>query len=77
MTRREALRERIDADLLARYDASCKKHGSIGVAELAGGSCSVCRVELRPTQIDQLRQGPDIATCPMCGRMLVVRGGEL
>lgn len=77
VARREALRERIEADLLASYDESCQKHGSIGVAELTGGACSVCRVELRPIQIDTLRQGPDIATCPMCGRMLVVRGGML
>ncbi len=77
VNRREALRERIDDDLLAQYDESCKKHGQIGVAELAGGGCSVCRVELRPAQIDKLRQGPDIASCPMCGRMLVVRGGNL
>ena len=77
VNRREALRERIGEELLARYDASCKQHAQIGVAELSAGSCSVCRVELHPAQIDQLRQGPDIALCPMCGRMLVVRGGSV
>lgn len=76
VNRREALRERIPEDLLARYEVSCKKHGLVGVAELRAGSCTGCGVELQVSQIDRLRNGADIDTCPVCGRLLVVRGGE-
>lgn len=76
--RREALLERIPEDVAERYRQSCSRHGGIGVAKLAGATCSGCRVELQQAQLDQLRRGPDIAACPVCGRILVVReqGGE-
>lgn len=73
VNRREALHERIPADQLAAYQASCKKHGGVGVAELSGDTCAGCGVELRADQLATLRRGADVATCPVCGRMLVVR----
>ena len=73
MNRREALLERIPADLLARYQTSCKKHGLVGVSELKGRTCTGCGVEMQTSQTEDLRRGPDISTCPVCGRILVVR----
>ncbi|MBS5449699.1 MAG: hypothetical protein KHY83_09625 [Coriobacteriia bacterium] len=73
MGERESLVASVPPALLAQYEASCKSHGMIGVAELEQGMCSGCRVQLQPSQIDALRTGPDISTCPVCGRMLVVR----
>lgn len=58
---------------LARYAASCKAHAMVGVASLEAGSCTGCRVQLQPSQVDALRQGPDVSVCPVCGRILVVR----
>lgn len=75
VNRRETLLERIPEDVLATYKESCRKHGQLGVAELKGGSCTGCCVELQTSQLDKLRQGPDIARCPVCGRLLVVREG--
>lgn len=71
--RRAALVESIPPEMLERYTASCKAHGHIGVSELEGRACSGCGVELQQSQIEQLRHGPDVTTCPVCGRMLVVR----
>ena len=70
---RESLVSSLSAELLARYQASCKAHGQVGVAELDGGACTGCRVQLQPSQVDVLRQGPDVSVCPVCGRLLVVR----
>ncbi len=71
--RRAALVESIPRDMLDRYAASCKAHGQIGISELKGRTCSGCGVELQQSQIESLRRGPDITSCPVCGRMLVVR----
>lgn len=73
MARREALVERMPAETFRAYERSCKAHGQIGVSELRGNACSSCGVELQQSQIDALRLGPDIATCPVCGRIMVVR----
>ena len=70
---RESLIASIPDDLMQRYLASCKAHGMVGVARLEGGSCTGCCVALQPAQLARLRQGQDIATCPVCGRILVVR----
>ncbi len=71
--RRETLHEQLPSDLLKRYEKSCKDYGQLGVAELKGMVCSGCGVEMQQSQLDALRHGPDIATCPVCGRILVVR----
>ena len=73
MGERESLVASISAKLLKDYEARCKSHGLVGVASLEEGMCGGCRVQLQPSQLDSLRKGPDIATCPVCGRLLVVR----
>jgi len=73
INRREALHERIPADVLESYHASCNKHGQVGVSELVGRTCTGCGVEMQTSQTEALRRGPDISTCPVCGRMIVVR----
>ena len=70
---RESLVASVSEGMLERYARSCKAHGMLGVAQLEEGMCGACRVQLQPSQLDALRGGPDISTCPVCGRMLVVR----
>lgn len=74
--RREALLERLPQEAIESYRTSCAKHGGVGVAELHSCTCTGCGVELRQAQVDALRRGPDVASCPVCGRILVVRGGS-
>lgn len=72
---RESLVASISEDLLDRYKQSCEKHGGVGVARLENGGCTGCGVQLQPSQVDALRaQTDDVATCPVCGRILVIRG---
>lgn len=72
---RESIVASIPESLLAQYEQSSKKHGGVGVARLENGTCTGCGVQLQPSQVDALRaQSEDVATCPVCGRMLVVRG---
>lgn len=75
---REAAIASLPQELLDAYDKSCKAHGPVGVATIEAGTCSGCGMQLQPSQLDELRQGPDISACPVCGRLMVVRthGGE-
>lgn len=69
---RDALGKRLPADVLARYEAArASKHG-IGVGRLANGVCSACRTQLPADRAQSLAQGPEIAECPNCRRVLVV-----
>jgi uncharacterized protein len=71
---RAALLEALPDDLHARYEAVlASKHG-IAVGILDEGMCSACRVGLPAGKVDTLERGPDINTCPNCGRILIVRG---
>lgn len=71
---RAALLKALPDDLRERYEAVLgSKHG-IAVSILQEGMCSACRVGLPAGKIDTLEHGPDIGTCPNCGRILIVRG---
>lgn len=63
-------------DLLSRYEAAAAAKGGIGAARLLDVACSACRVELPAERVRELRAGPDIAVCPNCRRLLVVRGTD-
>jgi predicted nucleic acid-binding Zn-ribbon protein len=56
-----------------RYESiRAAKHG-IAVGSLEGDMCGVCRVSMPHERLERLLEGPDIAICPMCQRMLLVR----
>lgn len=68
----EKQREGIPDELLARYDAKAEKLGGMAVGELADGMCTACRIEFPYSELNELLDGPDLATCPQCSRLLVV-----
>lgn len=68
----EMLASQLPTDLLERYEKTRKAKGGIGVGVLQGSHCSVCRVEFPEGKQMQLLQGPEIAMCPQCHRILVV-----
>lgn len=74
--KRDALAKGLSGDLMERYEhARETKHG-IGVGVLRSGSCSACRMELPSERVQALESGPDVAVCPNCKRLLVVRVAE-
>lgn len=74
VARRETLEQSIPADTLKQYRQSCAAHNHVGICKLEGNSCTGCRVELQQAQYEALMQGDGLSTCPVCGRMMVVRG---
>lgn len=70
---RDREREAVDAGLLARYDAVRERQGGgVAVGELREGMCTACRIELPLAEVNELRSGPPLTTCPQCRRLLVV-----
>lgn len=51
------------------YERVRKKYGS-AVAEGTDGSCSACRIALRPQFFQDLKRGDQVMFCESCGRIL-------
>jgi predicted nucleic acid-binding Zn-ribbon protein len=70
---RVTLAASLPAPTRERYEAvRAAKHG-IAVGVLEGDMCGACRVSMPAERLERLVEGPDIGTCPMCQRLLVVR----
>lgn len=69
---RDEHRESLPDELLERYEEALDAHSGMAVAELEGGMCTGCRLELPMIEREELLEGPPLGTCPQCGRLLVV-----
>lgn len=70
---RDRDRETVDPSLLTRYDAVRERQGGgVAVGELVEGMCTACRLQLPLAEVNELRSGPPLSTCPQCRRLLVV-----
>jgi predicted nucleic acid-binding Zn-ribbon protein len=73
---REKLASSLPAEMRERYVAlRAAKHG-IAVGRLEGDSCGVCQVNIPAHRLEALAGGPDVGTCPLCQRLLIVRSAE-
>jgi uncharacterized protein len=71
---RAALVAIIGPDIVAGYETSRAAHHGLAVGVLSEGRCSACRIGLPSGKVQALLEGPDVGTCPGCGRILLVRG---
>ncbi len=64
--RREALRDGLDAELLALYER-------VGAGALQGGRCGACRIEIDRGELSRIKAAADddVLRCPECGAILV------
>lgn len=68
----EQQRAPLPTDLLERYDQARDRFGGRAVGRLAGDQCTACGISLSYADVNELVEGPPLATCPNCGRMMVV-----
>ena len=72
-SKRAALVKQLPEDLVSRYESSREAKGGVGVGELDGDTCTACRMVLPAERVKELAEGPEIAVCPQCKRLIVVR----
>ncbi len=73
---REKIANALPEALRSRYE-SCRaaKHG-IAVGILEGSLCSACRTQIPASEAQAIQAGPEVAECPNCRRLLIVRKDE-
>lgn len=81
---RAAAAAEVATDLLERYEELRRQIGGVAVARLEGTVCMGCYLTLPLMEVDRLRRLPEVgeappggvdkgsATCPSCGRILVL-----
>lgn len=74
--RRAQLLGQLDAQLAKRYEALRAEKSGIAVSVLEDDHCSACRSIILDGVLAKLRKGPEIAECPNCHRIMVVRASE-
>lgn len=68
---RAALAAVVEPVALAEYERARARAGGVGVANLIGGSCGSCGVEVSPLVLSRLRKWERPYSCESCGRLLV------
>lgn len=71
---RDELRDQLGGAALEQYDEVRERiPAGVAVGELSGRSCTACRIDLPHAEVNELRDGDPLTTCPNCRRLLVVR----
>lgn len=67
---RKGLAEKVDEDLLERYDRIFNHRGDSAIAELSGGICRGCNMKATPACVNAARAEKVLTTCPNCSRFV-------
>jgi predicted nucleic acid-binding Zn-ribbon protein len=69
-TERTELAEKIDEDLLARFERLFKSKGDAAVVAIEHGVCMGCHMKVTTATASQVKAGKEIVSCENCGRIL-------
>jgi predicted nucleic acid-binding Zn-ribbon protein len=69
---RNGIAAEISATLRSRYEAVLTRRGGQAVAEVVGGVCSGCHMQIPPQAVIEIRKGGAVRVCPSCQRILYV-----
>lgn len=68
---RDAVKPRLPATLLSRYDRLLGARDGVAVAEVRKGACGACFKALTPHALQEVRRGDQVKICEACGRILI------
>jgi uncharacterized protein len=75
LTRERAeLAEKIDEDLLGRFERLFKSKGDAAVVAIEHGVCTGCHMKVTSATAASVRAGKEIVSCENCGRILYEQG---
>ena len=69
---RDAVKPRVPASLLSRYDRLASARDGVAVAEVKKGACGACFKGLTPHALQEARKGDQIQICESCGRIMIL-----
>jgi predicted nucleic acid-binding Zn-ribbon protein len=69
---RDAVKPRVPAPLLSRYDRLLSARDGVAVAEVKKGACGACFKGLTPHALQEARKGDQIQICESCGRIMIL-----
>jgi predicted nucleic acid-binding Zn-ribbon protein len=67
---REAILGNISAEDLAIYNQLQERFRGLAIAQVAGGNCSVCGVDLARSKLQDIQSGTELIRCSQCNRIL-------
>jgi uncharacterized protein len=68
--KRNDLRGKVPADLIARYERIRKSNNGIGVISVWKAVCNGCHMNIPPQMYNELQKTSDIIACPNCHRII-------
>ena len=71
--RRGQLTSSIPNNLLAMYERVAKSRRGQALSEVVDGTCTACRMRMRPKVFSDVRRGDQLITCDNCSRILYYR----
>lgn len=71
--KRKEKSEAIDGALMTAYTRAAQRGGGIAMARLVDNRCSTCRSHIDDNRMLQVKAAAPLATCPHCGRLLIVQ----
>jgi uncharacterized protein len=70
---RDRMASSIPKPLFNNYERVARLRNGIALSEILNGSCSACRMKVRPAAFSQVRKGDQIIICENCSRILYYR----
>ena len=67
---RKAIADKIDPDLLERYERIFSHRGDAAIVELQAGVCRGCNMKVTPACVSGAKGEKALVTCPNCGRLV-------
>ncbi|HDQ04946.1 MAG TPA: hypothetical protein ENN23_10405, partial [Deltaproteobacteria bacterium] len=74
--KRNDLRQKLDVDLLAKYDKIRNRNNGIGVCYVWKAVCNGCHMNIPPQLYNELQKSSDILSCPNCNRIIYYRNNQ-